>query len=97
MKYFVTGATGQVGHSLAKLLAEKTESPQDVVCLVRSPEKAIQLQELNVTMIRGDLDENSMIHKILGEHKIDIVFHVAAISDPSQDEDSDFFNKCRGL
>jgi nucleoside-diphosphate-sugar epimerase len=87
MKYFITGATGQVGHSLVKELVKSHKvPPKDVVCLVRTPEKANNLQNLNVTIVQGTLNEKNKIKTIFQQHAIDIVFHVAAISDPSQDE-----------
>lgn len=96
MKYFITGGTGQVGHSLAKILAQEVDSPKDIVCLVRSPEKAIHLQKLNVTIVQGSLNEKSTIQKIFMEHNIDVIFHVAAISDPSVDEDLIFSTNVDG-
>lgn len=73
MKYFLTGATGFVGGSLAKLLREKGH---DVVALVRSPEKAGKLREMDVTIVEGDVtDKESMRDAMEG---CDGVFHVAA-------------------
>ena len=97
MKCFVTGGTGQVGTNLVKhLVKEIVDSPKDVVCLVRTPEKANHLQNLNVTIVQGNLTEKSKIRSIFKEHNIDVVFHVGAISDPSMDEDLIFSTNIDG-
>lgn len=52
MKVFVTGATGFVGGRLAERLRWRGE---DVVALVRSPERATKLRELGCELALGDL------------------------------------------
>jgi nucleoside-diphosphate-sugar epimerase len=97
MKYFVTGASGQVGHSLVNyLIKEKGESPADVVCLVRTPDTAKDLQKLNVTIVKGTVNEESKIKQLLDEFNIEIVFHTAAISDPSVDKELIFSTNIDG-
>lgn len=87
MKFLISGATGQVGTNLVEYLVKTTvDSPKDVVCLVRTPEKAKYLQNLKVTVVQGTLTEKSNIQRIFKEHNIDVVFHVGGISDPSVDE-----------
>ncbi len=72
MKYFITGATGFVGGELVKqLIAEKHE----LIALVRNPEKAENLKQLGVTVVKGDVsDKESMRIPMTG---CDGVFHVA--------------------
>jgi CDP-glucose 4,6-dehydratase len=76
---FVTGASGLVGSWLVKrLLAAEA----DVVCLVRDwvPQsdligsKAIE----QVKTVRGDLRDQRLLERILGEYEIDTVLHLAA-------------------
>jgi nucleoside-diphosphate-sugar epimerase len=73
MKAFITGATGFVGGRLAKKLRERDD---EVVCLVRSPSKATELEALGCTLVRGDLRDVDAIKS--GMAGCDAVFHVAA-------------------
>jgi nucleoside-diphosphate-sugar epimerase len=73
MKAFITGATGFVGGRLAERLRERGD---DVVCLVRSPQKAAKLESLGCTPVAGDLRDEDAIRK--GMEGCDAVFHVAA-------------------
>src|SRR5512138_2220580 len=72
MKYFLTGATGFLGGVLARQLRE---TGHDVNAVIRSPEKASELQSLGVTLFKGDVtDKESMRAAMQG---VDGVFHVA--------------------
>jgi len=76
---FVTGATGLVGSWLIKrLLAAKA----DVVCLVRDwvPQSELVLAgDLErVKVVRGDVRDQVLMERILGEYEIDSVIHLAA-------------------
>ena len=74
MKAFVTGATGFVGGHLVNKLVTRGD---DVVALVRSPNKAGNLTRLGVTIVQGDLiDVEAMKAGMAG---CEAVFHVAAI------------------
>jgi CDP-glucose 4,6-dehydratase len=76
---FVTGATGLVGGWLAKRLVESGAS---VVCLVRDwvPRSILLGSELatQVTVIRGDVRDQALLERVLGEYEIDTVMHLAA-------------------
>jgi nucleoside-diphosphate-sugar epimerase len=73
MKYFLTGATGFVGSRLTAMLRDQGD---DVVALVRNPEKAQDLVTLGVRLFKGDVtDKESMRNPMKG---CDGVFHVAA-------------------
>jgi len=76
---FVTGATGLVGSWLVKRLVE---SGADVVCLVRDwiPQSELVRTHLieKVKVIRGDIRDQALLERILGEHEIDTVMHLAA-------------------
>ena len=76
---FVTGATGLVGGWLVKSLVA---SGADVVCLVRDwiPDcELVRSGHLDrVKIVRGDIADQEMMERALGEHEIDTVIHLAA-------------------
>jgi len=74
VKAFVTGATGFIGGHVARLLRERGD---DVVALVRSPEKAGALRDLGCELIEGDLSSDDAIRS--GAEGADAVFHVGAV------------------
>ncbi len=72
MKYFLTGATGFLGNVLARQLRE---AGHEVHALVRTPQKATELQSLGIKLFTGDVtDKESMRDAMLG---VDGLFHVA--------------------
>jgi dihydroflavonol-4-reductase len=73
MRVFVTGATGFLGSRLAKKLRERGD---DVVCLVRTPSKAAELDGIGCELIEGDLTDVASIRR--GIDGCDAVFHLAA-------------------
>jgi nucleoside-diphosphate-sugar epimerase len=74
MKVFITGATGFIGGTVARQLRDRGD---DVVCLVRSPEKAAKLTELGCQTVAGDLGDRDAIRK--GMDGCDAVIHAAAM------------------
>lgn len=76
---FVTGATGFVGANIVKLLLEQGAK---VVCLQRDAVRPSSLDVLalrdRVTVINGNLEDFSLMERILNEYEIDAVFHLAA-------------------
>jgi len=76
---FVTGATGLVGGWLVKRLLELGA---DVVCLVRDwvPQSELIGARLieRVKTVRGDVRDQELLERILGEYEIVSVFHLAA-------------------
>jgi nucleoside-diphosphate-sugar epimerase len=74
VKVFVTGGTGFIGGTVVRQLRERGD---DVVCLIRSPEKAAKLTELGAELVSGDLgDAEAMRGGMAG---CDAVVHAAAI------------------
>src|SRR5437588_3152321 len=73
MRAFVTGATGFIGSHVARKLRERGD---DVVALVRSPEKAGELRELGCQLVEGSLSDEEAIRR--GVQGADAVFHVGA-------------------
>ena len=75
----VTGASGLVGGSLVKRLVE---AGADVVCLVRDwvPQSELVSSKLidRVKTARGDLRDQRLLERVLGEYEIDTVLHLAA-------------------
>ena len=78
-KIFVTGASGLLGSWLIKwLLKAKAE----VVCLVRDwmPQSELVRTGLveNTQVVRGDICDQFLLERILGEYEIETVLHLAA-------------------
>src|SRR5512140_833909 len=76
---FITGATGLVGGWLTQRLVEQGAS---VVCLVRDwvPRSSLLVNDLvdQVTIVRGDVRDQALLERVLGEYEIDTVHHLAA-------------------
>lgn len=76
---FVTGATGLVGSWLVKGLVA---AGADVVCLVRDWVPQSELVRANtidqVKVIRGDIRDQVLLERALGEHEISTVIHLSA-------------------
>jgi CDP-glucose 4,6-dehydratase len=76
---FVTGATGLLGGWLVRRLVD---AGADVVCLVRDWVPRSELLRGNVAgrvrIVRGDVREQALLERTLGEYEIDTVFHLAA-------------------
>jgi CDP-glucose 4,6-dehydratase len=75
----VTGATGLVGSWLVQRLVEQAA---DVVILVRDwiPQSELVQQGLmeRVKVVRGDVSDQSLMERTLGEYEITTVIHLAA-------------------
>ena len=75
----VTGASGLLGGFVVRALLERGA---DVVCLVRDwvPQSELvrggALQAVKV--VRGDVTDQALLERALGEHEIDTVLHLAA-------------------
>jgi CDP-glucose 4,6-dehydratase len=75
----VTGATGLLGGWVVKRL---DALGADVVCLVRdwNPNSLLLRGDLvsKVTLVRGDINDQDLVERVLAEYEIDTVEHVAA-------------------
>ncbi|MDQ6884296.1 MAG: GDP-mannose 4,6-dehydratase [Candidatus Dormibacteraeota bacterium] len=75
----VTGATGLVGTWVVRRLLELEAN---IVCLLRDwvPESDLVQADLisKVNLVRGDLQDQAVLERILGEYEVDTVFHLAA-------------------
>ena len=78
---FVTGATGLIGGALAKQLVD---AGADVVCLVHDwvPQCELIRSHLidDVKVVRGDVRDQAVLERALGEYEINTVIHLAAQS-----------------
>ncbi|MDO9354721.1 MAG: NAD-dependent epimerase/dehydratase family protein [Solirubrobacteraceae bacterium] len=76
---FVTGATGVLGASLVKRLLERGDH---VVLLVRDEVRGSALVTDGLlpqcSIVRGDLLQEGLLDRAIGEHEVDSVFHLAA-------------------
>ncbi len=76
---FVTGASGLLGGWLVRQLLDAGAS---VVALVRDwvPRSSLltERQLQSVTVVRGDVRDQALLERVLGEYEIDTVFHLAA-------------------
>jgi nucleoside-diphosphate-sugar epimerase len=74
VKAFVTGGTGFIG---GRLVARLRERGDEVVALVRSPQRAQPLRALGCELVQGDLGDREAMAE--GMRGCDGVFHVAAV------------------
>ncbi|APR99590.1 NAD-dependent epimerase/dehydratase family protein [Pajaroellobacter abortibovis] len=76
---FVTGGTGLVGSWLIRRLLDLGAG---VICLIRDwiPEaELVRSQAIqHVKVVRGDVRDQNLLERLLGEYEIDTVFHLAA-------------------
>lgn len=76
---FVTGATGLVGGWLVRRLVE---AGAEVTCLVRDwvPQSELVRSRFieRVRVVRGDVRDQELLERVLGEYEIDTVIHLAA-------------------
>lgn len=76
---FVTGGTGLVGGWLVRRLVQ---AGADVVCLVRDwvPQSQLLNSELRerVKIVRGDVRDQAVLERAIGEFETDTVIHLAA-------------------
>ena len=75
----VTGGTGLLGGWLVRFLLD---AGADLVCLVRDwvPQSLLIHDRLidKLKVVRGDVEDQKLLERILGEYEVDTVFHLAA-------------------
>ncbi len=74
MKVFVTGGTGFIGGHVVRMLLERGD---EVVAMVRSPEKATDIAALGAVVIEGDVSDRARIAASMSG--CDAAIHGAAI------------------
>jgi dihydroflavonol-4-reductase len=74
VKVFVTGGTGFIGGAVVRQLRERGD---EVVCLVRNPEKAAKVTGLGAQLVSGDLANDEAMRT--GMDGCDAVVHAAAM------------------
>jgi nucleoside-diphosphate-sugar epimerase len=73
MRVFITGATGFIGLHVARRLRDRGD---EVVALVRSPQKAEPLASIGCELVQGDLSDTAAIER--GVAGTDAVLHIGA-------------------
>jgi len=74
VKVFVTGGTGFIGGEVVRQLRDRGD---DVVCLVRNPDKGAKLRDQGCELVAGDLGDERAIRS--GMEGCDAVIHAAAV------------------
>ncbi len=78
-RVLATGATGLLGSWLTRALVERRAA---VVCLIRDwvPESELLRARTvdQTTVVRGEVQDQSLVERVLGEYEIETVFHLAA-------------------
>jgi nucleoside-diphosphate-sugar epimerase len=74
VRVFITGGTGFIGGEVVRQLRARGD---DVVCLVRNPEKGREAAELGAELVSGDLSNEKAIRD--GMAGCDAVIHAAAV------------------
>jgi dihydroflavonol-4-reductase len=74
VRVFLTGATGFIGGHVARKLRERGD---EVVALVRSPDKATALRDLGAELVAGDLSDEAAIRQ--GLEGADAAIHGGAV------------------
>ena len=74
MKVFVTGGTGFIGGEVVRQLRDRGD---DVICLVRNPEKGKKVAALGCRLVSGDLGDRDAIRT--GMDGCDAAVHAAAM------------------
>ncbi len=87
MKIFITGATGYIGSVLTKKLAEEGHK---IHILVRSTDKAKQLEHKNVSIFKGDLFLKKDLLKAM--QGCSQVYHLAALAKVWAKNKNSFFH-----
>ncbi|MBC8382344.1 MAG: NAD(P)-dependent oxidoreductase [Candidatus Cloacimonetes bacterium] len=80
MYILITGITGFIGGELCRKLLE--ENQHTITALIRegtSSERYQFFQDNRVKCIQGDITNADFIHSVFKKHKIDLVYHIAAI------------------
>jgi len=74
VKVFVTGGTGFIGGHVARRLIDRGD---EVIALVRNPEKGKELRDIGADLVEGDLSDEVAIRN--GMRGCDAVIHGAAV------------------
>lgn len=82
MKALVTGATGFIGSHLVGALVREGF---DVACLVRSTSKLNYIEDLHVTLVKGDCTEKESLPEAV--KGVDYVFHLAGLTKACSEDD----------
>ena len=73
---FITGAYGLLGQWLVRRLISEGA---DVVCLARD-QQPLESHHAPIKLVRGDVRDGALLERVLNEHEVNTVFHLAAQS-----------------
>lgn len=83
-RVLVTGASGYLGGKLVQALAEGPWRPQRVVAAdVRPPAGSRQIPA--VLYEEGDVRDAGRLHRLVSQHRVDTVVHLASVVTPDKD------------
>ena len=85
MRALVTGATGKVGHAIARALAQRGD---EVRALVRDPEKATRVLPAGVEPVRGDVTDPPSVAAALAG--CEVVFNAMGLPEQWLADESQF-------
>ncbi|MBC7221839.1 L-threonine 3-dehydrogenase [Candidatus Bipolaricaulota bacterium] len=76
MRILVTGATGQIGSELVLVLREKFGAENVVACGHKRPPSP---KLASGPFLSLDVTDKTALERVVGEHKIEVIYHLAAI------------------
>jgi len=74
---FITGAHGLLGQWLTQRLLREGA---DIVCLVRDQQPPMESHRTPYKVVQGDVRDYDLLERVLNEHEVNTVFHLAAQS-----------------
>ena len=90
MKILVTGASGFVGTHLVRRLVNDGHT---VYSLVRTSSRVEELQQVDTTLVYGDVREKASLEKIVQQDpNIETVFHLASLLTPVSVDDNIYWD-----
>lgn len=77
-KVLITGHEGFLGSNIAKALLNQGARVIGVDKIKNRPCNALEGLRKNITCIKGDISDLKLVKRVIGDHKVRVIFHVAA-------------------